>query len=715
LPAPRKLLFAKQFRMKIFQVLSVAACMAATQMVYGQNNPCGTDLINQKYGSEHPERMDYRSQMQELIGSGPAEIGSKRNTIIVPTVVHVMHVGGDENVSTEQVEDAMHVLNEDLRRQNSDTANTRSIFKPFGADLNVEFRLAKLDPNGSCTNGITHTFSPITYMADDAIKETASGGIDPWPVNRYFNIWVVGRIELGENGVIGYAYFPSWGISDDYGVVIDHRYFGTLGSAIGKDGRTLTHEVGHCLELYHTFQSGCGSNCSFSGDQVCDTPPTADATFSCNFNLNTCTNDNVGPSPYATNMVDMVENYMSYNQNFCQNIFTKGQKVRSDNVFINTFVSQLITPQNLLATGTLDGFTGAPCTLVPDFKVSHTSICVGDSISLTDLTLNGTPASYQWSIIGPQTITSILPNPKIGFNQAGLYAVSLSVTNASGTQTLSRQNMIRVNDVAGTLEWIFIDGFDNHPIETGRWQPNNGLFSNGWTEKTITANGNSALYVNNYDNDLNGAIHEVYSPVYDLSRLVDPKFRFKTAFAHTFGSSSEKLKVYFSKDCGKTWSIRTTKTAAMMESMVANSNQAIVPVLASDWLNWETDVPANMEGIDNFMVKFVFETGAGNDFYLDDINIIGIAAIDESIQTGALNIYPNPVSDHFVLDLTSIHEKSLTLSIYDMSGRNIVNREVNGETEVPLSASSLGLAAGMYRISVQGKSNRILGKIMITQ
>jgi len=115
------------------------------------------------------------------------------------------------------------------------------------------------------------------------------------------------------------------------------------------------------------------------------------------------------------------------------------------------------------------------------------------------------------------------------------------------------------------------------------------------------------------------------------------------------------------------------------------------------------------------MVKFAFETGGGNDLYLDDINLIGIAAINESMQTGTLNIYPNPVSDHFVLDLTSLHEKSLTLSITDMSGRNIVNREVSGETEVSFSASSLGLAAGMYRISVHGKSNMMSGKIIVTQ
>ncbi|HRP60405.1 MAG TPA: M43 family zinc metalloprotease [Vicingus sp.] len=91
-------------------------------------------------------------------------------------------------------------------------------------------------------------------------------------------------------------------------------------------GRTLTHEIGHCFNLYHTFQSGCGSNCGSSGDLCCDTPPVSTSSGSCNTSENTCSNDANGADPYGTDVLDQIENYMSYNS--CQNMFSLDQKTR---------------------------------------------------------------------------------------------------------------------------------------------------------------------------------------------------------------------------------------------------------------------------------------------------------------------------------------------------------------------------------------------------
>lgn len=694
-------------------VIATAFLLASSIFTRAQINTCGTDLINQKYAEEHPERLEYREQMQSIISEAAANgNGEERNTIIIPTVVHVMHMGGNENISNAQVHDAIRIMNEDLRRQNADTANTRPIFKPYGADFNVEFRLAKIDPNGNCTNGITNTFSPITNKADDDIKNTALGGLTPWPVNKYFNIWVVGRIMIGENNVIGYAYFPSWGISNNYGIVINHRYFGTIGSAQGEDGRTLTHEAGHCLELYHTFQSGCGSNCSNSGDNVCDTPPSASATYACGFALNSCSNDANGPSPYAQDVPDMVENYMSYNQGFCQNIFTKGQKLRSDAVFQNTFVGQLVTPQNLTATGTSNGFVGTPCVLQPNFKWSKSVICVGDSVLFSDLTQQGTPDSYQWNISGPVNLSASGATPTIIFDQPGMYTVTLLVTNSVGTQSIAKQNIIRVSDAVGTAGWEFVDGFDNQPISGGRWQTRNSPFASGWEERT-TSNGNFTAYVNNVNNSNDNIMHEIYSPVYDLSGVIEPKIAFKTAYATKNGVSSDRLKMFISNNCGTTWIPRFTKTGAALASMPP-SNQPVEPQTASDWYEWISAVPPGMVGSPNFMIKFTFETGGGNNVYIDDINISRLASINEFTNGSALKVWPNPTSDVFTLDLSSLPDEPLQFFMYDMSGRVVASRFINGGTAVDISMHDMGLSVGIYRISIQGKTAQISAKIILT-
>lgn len=691
--------------LKRYFLLVLGLCAATA--VHCQVNSCGTDLMNQQFGEQHPERLAYRSAMQELIRTG--EGNTERNTLVIPTVVHVLHMGGPEKISETQIHDGLRVLNEDLRRMNSDTGDTRSLFKPYGADLNVEFRLAKIDPDGNCTNGITYTFSELTMHGDDAVKQSWEGGVDAWPVNKYFNIWVVNRIQIGTDNVIGYAYFPSWGMSDNYGVVIDNNYFGTIEAAQSQDGRTLTHEVGHCLELYHTFQSGCGTNCSNSGDDVCDTPPVTAASFSCSYALNTCTNDASGPSPYAGDVADMIENYMSYNQGFCQNIFTKGQKIRSDNALQNTFINQLYTAQNLTATGTTDGFENA-CTLEPDFKWSRAAICVGDSVLFTDQTHNGTPQTYQWNVSGPQNFTSNVANPVFVFNQTGLYSVSLSVSNAAGTQSITQSHIVRVSDTTNT-GFLFYDGFDNQPLETGRWVAKNFPYGSGWEEK-ITATGNYTVYIHNITNDNEYMAYELYSPVYNLSLIEDPKLNFKTAYAQLNSSSSDRMKVYFSVDCGATWIPRLSKTGVGLASM-SITGLDMEPNLSSDWAQWEIDVPTSMEGATDFMVKFGFETGVGNNFYLDDINIAGLSGIDENTVENIVQVYPNPSADVFTIALPSM-EFSGELEIVDMNGRLVFRRQMN-ETKLSLSGKELLLKAGIYRIRIVSTAQVYTGKIIITR
>lgn len=678
-----------------------------------QTDGCGTDYINQRFGEQHPERLAFREQMAEMIRVASFEPGTERNTLIIPTVVHVIHKGGPENISTAQIEDALRILNEDLRLINSDTSNIRPVFKPYAADFNVEFRLAKIDPQGNCTDGITRTFSPISYNADDMVKDNSTGGITPWPVNKYFNIWVVGRISLDDvSGVIGYAYFPSWGMSNNYGVVMDNKYMGSIGTAQGKDGRTLTHEVGHCLELYHTFQSGCGGSCANTGDRVCDTPPTASATYACSFALNSCNNDNSGPSVYPNDAPDMVENYMSYNQNFCQNMFTKGQKSRSDAVFQNTFVGQLVISQNNLATGTSNGFQAQACVLQPNFTSDKTAICAGDSIRFFDMTENGNPDVYAWEITGPETLLSNEPNPRFTFTTPGIYSVSLVVTNAAGNVTAQKSSYIRVSSLPDFSSWMFYDNMDQNPLAS-RWTAVNLNYGFAWEEKTLSS-GNNSLFIANSQNSPDLLKHELFSPVYDLTQIATPRFRFKTAFATKIGSSSDNLKVYFSPNCGNTWILRYSKTGEALAS-IAPTSIPINPIYESMWQEWEMSVPELFAQSENFRVKFVYTTGGGNDFYLDDINIMGLSSITETEELSTVRVYPNPVSDVLNFDLTSITAESVNISLYDISGRRVYQNIFMGGNIHTVPVHSSRLSSGVYQSVIEYGNARKTFKIVITE
>jgi hypothetical protein len=203
-------------------------------------------------------------------------------------------------VSKSDIEAQLTTLNEDFNRLNADAANTRPVFAPFATSTSVEFRLAHLDPNGDCTEGIVRVEDPLSNfpVPRDDVK-----AVSYWDSKKYFNIWVIDNIESTSGGyVAGYAQFPTSGINATYGVVLK-------ANQVKAGDRTLTHEAGHCFGLLHTFQSGCGNNCSSSGDRVCDTPPALTSTQGCNTSQNSCSNDNNVPDPWSgVNVVDQIEN-----------------------------------------------------------------------------------------------------------------------------------------------------------------------------------------------------------------------------------------------------------------------------------------------------------------------------------------------------------------------------------------------------------------------
>ncbi len=79
-----------------------------------------------------------------------------------PVVFHVLHNDGAENISNEQIIDAVSILNRDYRLQNTDANNVAAAFQGMPSDVEIEFLLATKAPNGTCFNGITRTSSPLS-------------------------------------------------------------------------------------------------------------------------------------------------------------------------------------------------------------------------------------------------------------------------------------------------------------------------------------------------------------------------------------------------------------------------------------------------------------------------------------------------------------------------------------------------------------------------
>ena len=143
--------------------------------------------------------------------------------------MHVVHKTDEENISDEQIESQIEVLNADYRGTNADRSKVPDPWTSLAADPNIAFALATKDPKGKATNGITRVETKRdSFGTGDSVKTKAGGGVPPWPTDRYLNFWIC---NLGD-GLLGYAQFPGGPAKTD-GVVILYTAFGTTGAAAG--------------------------------------------------------------------------------------------------------------------------------------------------------------------------------------------------------------------------------------------------------------------------------------------------------------------------------------------------------------------------------------------------------------------------------------------------------------------------------------------------
>jgi len=241
-----------------------------------------------------------------------AEYDPSNGIFRVPCVVHVIrnNDGSLGDIPESRVISGIRILNEDFKA----LAGTNG---ENGTDCQIEFYLAEVDPDGNPTNGIT--FSNNTTWYNDGGSYWNSLAWDP---NRYMNIYTTTA-----SGALGYVPFlpanGNVGGNEDRVVVLWESY--GEGAPIGPPynlGRTLTHEVGHYLGLFHTFNGGCGSgSCYNSGDTICDTSPQNNSTFGC-----------TGSSCSGTPPDD---NYMDYSDDQCMEKFTPEQARRMRCTLLN--------------------------------------------------------------------------------------------------------------------------------------------------------------------------------------------------------------------------------------------------------------------------------------------------------------------------------------------------------------------------------------------
>lgn len=547
---------------------------------------------------------------------------------VIPVVFHVIHNHGEENIADEQLYDAIRVLNEDYNKQNPDTGLVRPEFQGIIGNIGIEFRLARRDPEGNCTNGITRTVSTRTYDGDFEMTQLIQ-----WPRDRYMNVWVA----ASANGAAGYTYYPMWldGWPEADGIVILHDYTGSIGTSSPYRSRVLSHEVGHWLNLKHCWgdsnDPGLESNCDMD-DEVDDTPLTIGWT-ACALSGSSC-----------GNTIDNVQNYMEYS--YCCRMFSQGQGDRMIAALTSPIAERnnLWQPANLALTGVFE--QDQLC--LARFDADHREVCAGALVQFEDLSYFGVTDRF-WSLPGAEPSASFEAGPAVTYSTPGIYPVTLNVGDGTNTLSSTADAFIRVLPNPG-LPVPWSEGFESAqslPNETWRIENPDGDVGFELTTSAAFTGSNCVRIMNGPEQD--GRRDELISTAFDMSQVTEIVLSFRYAYARRAPENDDVLYVYVSGDCGETWVLRKVMRSITTLVTAPPNPLSFIPNNADDWGYAElTNIGPSLE-TSSFRVRFVFESDGGNTLYLDDINLnglpVGVVEMDGSYAGASL--FPNPVDGPF--------------------------------------------------------------------
>jgi len=660
---------------------------------------CGTTEAVEQALKDHPELMESRHQVEESRQAFMTNhSGSTEAAVIytIPVVFHIIHKYGPENITDAQVQDAIAILNRDFRKKNADTsAIATQHFKDIASDCEIEFKLAKKDPSGNCTNGIDRIVSNETYIGDDGSK------LNYWTGSKYLNIWVVNNIS---SGAAGYSYLPGSAPAGTDGIIILYDYVGSIGSGAASRSRSLGHEVGHYLDLLHTWGWTNSPGVTCGDDFIGDTPITKGWSSCTLINTDVC----------SSGTPENVQNYMEYS--YCSNMFTDDQRDAMKFILSPAqYRNSLVTPTNAAFTG-IDGNGPALCTPVADFSSLNRLACVNDPVTFTDLSWRGAPSSWAWSFQGGAPSTSTASSPVVTYAAPGIYSVTMVATNGVGSDSEIKTGYITIfSSVASYTTAPYLEGFEGSTIPTDWTVFNESGVTWAQTSSAKYA-GTKCIMINNMSNT-SGAVDEIISPSYDLTKMPGPIITFKLAYAQKSSSTDDVLEVFASDDCGKTWDSRFSKTGSLLATIVGPQNTAFYPGSTTQWRNEYINVSPFINS-NNVRLKFRFTSDRGNNIFIDNININAYLSVkNEDVGILDLSLFPNPAKQATTVHFIAEKQGEASIVVVDVLGRKVANvfdgKIYSGEQEYKIDTSVL--SKGVYYVNVNFDNVIISKPLMIAE
>jgi len=729
----------------------------STLFSFAQNH-CETDAVYNQAVRKYPVIKDVEKQLAQQMENYIKTLSKKQfakttaDTILyVPIVFHVIHTYGSEYVTDNEIYKCVSDINLMYNKQNPDTTAVIAPFKKWIGKANIKFVFPTKDPQGNPTNGITRRFSYMATNAGDLAK------FDQWAPDSYMNVWIVNKFSSDHASAAAYAYKPATAAIPYFafydGVI-------TVASYLNTDN-TISHELGHELNLDHTFgntngngtQSGIWFTNTCGDDGVDDTPPTKgynttgcipgalyDTTCATGYKVvyvrpSTGALDSLVDYPDTCNS----QNVMDYT--YCSKMFTIGQTVRMRAALNSPTAGRnnLISSTNLSKTGALS--PRVDLKPVADFSPSTFFVCktgapLGTSVTFRDRSWRDTVTGWSWNFSnGASVATATTSTVANSFSQTGWVTASLVASSNAGADTITKKQ-IYVADPAGNQAIGYFQEFSGADVAQ---YPMFNYFNNEWKWELADVGyyDNKCIRYHNYDtrsgtaglalNTPEGDYDDFYTTAFDLSSTpvgspLNLNFFSSGAFrSANFDDMNDTLEIAYTATCGTNYTTIKKISKADIAS-VGTRSEFFVPQWQGDWKLNSIDLGTLRNTSVFFRFRYrpgvfsSFDFGSGNNFYIDRIYVsnmpLGVNTVE--LKEKGMTISPNPTTGNSFISIDGVTNQEVGIQILDVTGKLVYTaREFvfDATTKVQIPADAIA-TKGMYIVHVLTNEKTLVQKLI---
>nr|MBP6314755.1 T9SS type A sorting domain-containing protein [Chitinophagaceae bacterium] len=701
--------------------LSAVVLISTSYCVEAQSAHCGNVEAQKKLLAQHPELQKSIAQLEESMNNIDLSKLEKnhRGDYIIPLVYHVLHNYGSENITDAQIYSDVKHLNDNYNKKNADTSAVIPIFKPLITNVGFEFRLANKDPEGNCTNGIDRIHTYKTYFANDQSK------LNQWNRSHYLNIWVAHTLE--NPTAAAYAIKPPTAQFLFYydGIMAWNSYIGSIGTSSPNNSKTITHEVGHCMNLDHPWGGTNNPEVACGDDGVLDTPQT-EGHDDCN---------NLYDSTCNAPVIENVQNYMDYS--YCTHMFTHGQRDRMIAALTSPIAQRnsLYSAQGLAFAG-VDG-PKQDCAPKADFNVNRQFTCKGTSINFTNKSYNDTTMTaslWDFTADGTPATSTTIATASASFATVGWKNITLQATSNAGTGTTVKNNYIYVADPIGKVVTGQINSFEDETAFNTNWA-NFNYYHNNYKWEHYPWGGYSGtkciryhafddrVFPANTVGSAKGDIDELITEAYDLTGLSVNNAYLNFLLAGATRASinadmDDSLVIQYSINCGASWVnlVKLSKTGIINNGTIAAEFD---PSFATAvWAPKSFALPQAALTNSTFFKLRYRPSDLSNNVYLDnfEINSTPVSVKNVNATGFEFEIVPNPANNFANIQINTASTNQVHVLITNLMGAKVAafTQKVNSGSintlEIPADVFT---QKGIYFVNIEMDGKKATKKMVI--